>query len=80
MRVLFDARPGTGCLTGIGRYARTVASVLPPAYFVLYFTVVYVRYGFGWTFTFVSGSVILCGVIGLLLSFVALPPAGSAAE
>ena len=59
---------------------RTVVSVLPAAYFVLYFAVVYVRYGFGWTFTFVSGSVILCGVIGLLLSFVALPPAGSAAE
>jgi len=59
---------------------RTVASVLPPAYFVLYFTVVYARYGFGWTFTFVSGSVILCGVIGLLLSFVAVPPGASAAD
>ena len=57
---------------------RTVASVLPAIYFVLYFTVVYLRYGFGWTFTFISGSVILCGVIGLLLSFVALPPAAAA--
>ena len=54
---------------------RTLAAAVPVAYFVLYFTVVYIRYGFGWTFTFVSGSVIACGVIGLLLSFVALPPA-----
>lgn len=28
MRVIFDARPGAGCLTGIGRYARTVAGLL----------------------------------------------------
>ncbi len=28
MRVLFDARPGDACLTGIGRYARTIAQVL----------------------------------------------------
>ena len=53
---------------------RVVAIALPVAYFVLYFAVVFVRYGFGWTFTFLSGSVILCGVVGLLLSFVALPP------
>ena len=59
---------------------RTIAAALPAAYFVLYFAVVYLRYGFGWTFTFVSGSVILCGVVGLLLSFIALPPAGSAAD
>jgi glycosyltransferase involved in cell wall biosynthesis len=28
VRVLFDARPGAACATGIGRYARTLASVL----------------------------------------------------
>lgn len=28
MRVLFDARPGKSCLTGIGRYARSVALTL----------------------------------------------------
>lgn len=28
MRILFDARPGEACLTGIGRYARTLADVL----------------------------------------------------
>ena len=28
MRILFDSRPGGSCLTGIGRFARTVASVL----------------------------------------------------
>ena len=58
---------------------RTIATLVPLAYFVLYFAVVDVRYGFGWTFTFVSGGVILCGAIGLLLSFVALPPQRDAA-
>jgi alpha-1,3-rhamnosyl/mannosyltransferase len=28
VRVLFDARPGDACLTGIGRYARTIADLL----------------------------------------------------
>ncbi len=28
-----------------------------------------------WTFTFVSGAVVSCGVVGLLLSYVAVPPA-----
>jgi hypothetical protein len=59
---------------------RVLATTVPVAYFVLYFAVVYVRYRFGWTFTFISGSVILCGVVGLLLSFVAIPPAASAAD
>jgi hypothetical protein len=58
---------------------RTIAAAVPVAYFVLYFAVVDVRYGFGWTFTFISGSVILCGVVGLLLSVVAVPP-GAAAD
>lgn len=54
---------------------RTIAAAVPMAYFVLYFAVVDVRYGFGWTVTFIAGSVIRCGVVKLLLSFVALPPA-----
>ncbi|HEY8806841.1 MAG TPA: hypothetical protein VIN70_04585 [Candidatus Limnocylindria bacterium] len=58
---------------------RTIAAAVPMAYFVLYFAVVFVRYGFGWTFTFVAGSVILCGVVGLLLSFIAIPPAAGPA-
>ena len=29
MRVLLDARPGDACLTGIGRYARTLRGLLP---------------------------------------------------
>lgn len=56
---------------------RIMAAALPAVYFVLYFAVVFVRYGFGWTPTFVAGSVVLCGVVGLLLSFVALPPAAA---
>ena len=57
---------------------RIIAVALPVTYFVLYFAVVDARYGFGWTATFISGSVVLCGVIGLLLSFVAVPPATEA--
>ena len=53
---------------------RALVTVLPMAYFALYFTVVGLRYGFGWSGNFISGSVFLCGVLGLLLSFVAMPP------
>src|SRR5438045_511363 len=54
---------------------RTLVAVLPMAYFALYFAVVGVRYGFGWSGNFLSGSVVLCGALGLLLSYVAMPPA-----
>ena len=57
---------------------RVIAAAVPATYFVLYFVVVYLRYGFGWTLTFISGAVILSGVVGLLLSFVAVPPASEA--
>ena len=54
---------------------RMLVTLLPMIYFALYFTVIGVRYGFGWSGNFLSGSVILCGAVGLLLSFIALPPA-----
>ncbi len=69
--LLYRLRPSATRTLGL----RIIAAAVPMAYFVLYFAVVYVRYGFGWTFTFVAGSVVLCGVIGLLLSLVAVPPA-----
>ena len=54
---------------------RALVTLLPMAYFALYFAVVGSRYGFGWSLNFLTGSVFLCGAVGLLLSFVALPPA-----
>jgi len=53
---------------------RALVTLLPMAYFALYFAVIGVRHGFGWSGNFLSGSVVLCGALGLLLSFVALPP------
>lgn len=55
---------------------RALVTVLPASYFALYLAVVGVRYGYGWSMPFLTGSVFLCGVIGLLLSFVAIPPDG----
>ena len=54
---------------------RALVALLPMAYFAVYFAVVGARYGFGWSFNFLMGSVFLCGTLGLLLSFVTLPPA-----
>jgi len=54
---------------------RIIAAALPVGYFVLYFAVVGLRYGYGWSVPFLTGSVFLCGAVGLLLSFVAVPPA-----
>jgi hypothetical protein len=54
---------------------RALVALLPMTYFALYFAVIGVRYGFGWSGNFLSGSVLLCGALGLLLSFVAMPPA-----
>jgi hypothetical protein len=57
---------------------RALVAVLPMTYFAIYLAVVGVRYGYGWSMPFLTGSVFLCGAIGLLLSFVAIPPAGEA--
>jgi len=52
---------------------RVFAAAVPATFFVLYFTAIFVLAGWGWTFTFVSGSVVLCGLVGLLLSFTGTP-------
>jgi hypothetical protein len=54
---------------------RAFAALVPAVFWTLYFVAVFLLVGFAWTLTFVSGSVILCAVVGLFLSYVALPPA-----
>jgi hypothetical protein len=68
--LLWGLRPSASRPTAL----RALVALLPMAYFGLYFAVIGVRYGFGWSGTFLSGSVVLCGALGLLLSFVAMPP------
>ena len=55
---------------------RALVTALPMAYFTLYLAVVGLRYGYGWSMPFLTGSVFLCGAVGLLLSLVAMPPSG----
>jgi len=68
--LLWRLRPSAARPLALG----ALVALLPMTYFALYFAVIGVRYGFGWSGNFLSGSVILCGAVGLLLSFVALPP------
>jgi hypothetical protein len=49
---------------------RTFAFLVPVTYFALYFTAVLVLAGTWWTIHFVTGSILLAGVVGLLVSFV----------
>jgi len=46
------------------------AFALPAVYLALYLTAVVLRSGTGWTVHELAGMVMLCGVVGLLLSFV----------
>jgi hypothetical protein len=52
------------------RALRTFAFLLPVIYFALYFTAVLVLAGTWWTIHFLTGSILLAGVVGLLVSFV----------
>jgi len=49
------------------------AFALPAVYLALYLAVVVLRVGSGWTVHELTGMVTLCGVVGLLLTFVAAP-------
>ncbi len=49
------------------------AFALPVVYFAIYLTVVVLRVGSGWTVHELTGMVTLCGIVGLLISFVAAP-------
>jgi hypothetical protein len=58
---------------------RAVAALVPAVFWALYFVAVAsVRGPLAWSFTFVSGAIVLCGVVGLLLSYIAIPPAQEA--
>lgn len=55
---------------------RAVVTIVPAVFWALYFAAVSVIRGpLAWSFTFTSGAIVLCGVVGLLLSYVAIPPA-----
>jgi hypothetical protein len=69
--VLWSLRPSAARPLAL----RALVVLVPMSYFALYFAVVGLRYGFGWSGNFLSGSVVLCGALGLLISFVAMPPA-----
>jgi hypothetical protein len=49
------------------------AFALPVVYLAIYLAVVLLRVGSGWTVPELTGMVTLCGVVGLMLSFVAAP-------
>jgi hypothetical protein len=49
------------------------AFALPAAYLGIYLLVVVLRVGSGWTAHELTGMVTLCGIVGLLVSFVAAP-------
>jgi hypothetical protein len=49
------------------------AFALPVVYLAIYLSVVVARVGSGWTVHELTGMVALCGVVGLLVSFVAAP-------
>jgi hypothetical protein len=46
------------------------AFALPVVYLAIYLAVVLLRVGSGWTVPELTGMVTLCGVVGLMLSFV----------
>jgi hypothetical protein len=57
---------------------RLIAALVPTVFWTLYFPGVAIHRGpLAWSFTFISGAIVLCAVVGLLLSFVAIPPAES---
>ncbi|MEP7003722.1 MAG: hypothetical protein ABI888_04210 [Chloroflexota bacterium] len=54
---------------------RLVAALIPAVFWTLYFPAVAIHRGpLAWSFTFISGGIVVCAVIGLLQSYVAIPP------
>ena len=53
---------------------RSFAIVSAAAFYALYFATLAVTDGLGWPVELWAGSVVLAGVIGWLMSYVALPP------
>jgi hypothetical protein len=71
--LLWRLRPSSDRLAAL----RAFAFAVPVAYFTLYFTAVLALAGTWWTVHFLTGSIVLSGVVGLLTSYVF---AGSTAE
>jgi len=59
---------------------RICAFAIPTVFYSLYFLVVQLTGGINWSIHFWMGSIVLAGVIGLLLSYLLLPPFGAVQE
>jgi hypothetical protein len=56
---------------------RIVAFVIPVIFYSLYFLTLFLTKGIDWSIHLWMGSIVLSGVVGLLLSYLVLPPFGS---
>jgi hypothetical protein len=54
---------------------RWFAFVVPVLYYVFYYVVLFLTQGLGWSVHLWTGSIVLSGVVGLLLSYLLIPPA-----
>jgi hypothetical protein len=54
---------------------RLFAFAVPAIYYALYFVVLIVTQGLDWSVHLWTGSIVLAGVVGLLLSYLIIPPA-----
>jgi hypothetical protein len=53
---------------------RLFAFIVPVLYYVFYFAVLMLTQGIGWSIHLWTGSIVLAGVVGLLLSYLIIPP------
>ena len=53
---------------------RMFALVVPIVYYSLYFLVLFLTKGIGWSIHLWMGSIVLAGITGLLLSYLLVPP------
>lgn len=55
------------------RTVRLVGAALPTLLFTLYFATVAIQYGLGWAVHIWTGGIVSAGLVGLLVSYVAIP-------
>jgi hypothetical protein len=72
VRVLKPSRERSGAL-------RLFAFVVPVMYYVFYFAVLALTQGVAWSVHLWAGSIVLAGIVGLLLSYLIIPPLTSGA-
>jgi len=53
---------------------RVFAFVVPLVYYALYFLVLLVTKGVGWSMNLWMGSIVMAGIVGLLVSYLLVPP------